>query len=276
MKKTALFNTRVISLALFGSLLFAFTACKTTKTVSSLKQIAQNPVVKVIELVQKNQPNFKTANINKMSLALEMGERKVNVSATVKLKTDSVIYLSIQPFLGIEMFKAEFTTDTIRIYDKMNRRSYVSDYSYFRNRFGVDVGFLNLQAMLTARFFAVGNKTNFTDSCKLISRPDGINRIENRTKNIVQTTDISAQNLIQQVILQSASGNYQIQTTYSDYQVSNGINFPQKMQLILSGQNNKASCDFNIVSASFNTDLNFVPTNPEKFTRSGLDQLLKK
>ena len=250
----------------------AFTACKTTKILTKPVLKTVNPVSQVIELVQKAQPQFKTANVSKMSMELEMGERKVNVSATCKIKMDSVLYLSIQPFLGIEMFKAEFTTDSIRVFDKMNRRYYAADYSYFRKHFGVDVDYYSLQSLLSARLFCVGNKEIKADSCKL-SAP---NRIDFSTGNMIQTTDINEKYLIQQILMKSVNGNYQMQTIYSDYSQQNNVNFPQKIELQIGSQHTKATCNFSILRVEFDTDLKFIPTNPDRFTRADLDQLLKK
>ena len=151
-------------------LVICFTSCKSLKTVSKpVVNKNPNPIAQFIEQVQKNQPEFRTANISKMSMELEMGERKVNVSATCKIREDSALYLSIQPFLGIEMFKAEFTTDSIKVFDKMNRRYYATDYLYFSRRFGVDIDFYSLQSLLTARFFCVGQNIIPADNCKLVA-----------------------------------------------------------------------------------------------------------
>ena len=117
-------------------LIVGFTSCKTVKTISKPSMEKKiNPMVQFIEQVQKNQPEFRTANVSKMAMELQMGERNLNVSATCKIRKDSALYLSIQPFLGIEMFKAEFTTDSIKVFDKMNRRYYSADYLYFSRRF---------------------------------------------------------------------------------------------------------------------------------------------
>lgn len=255
---------------------FALVSCKTVKTISKPTQKGVSPVAEVIAQVMKTEPQFKTANVSKMAMAMEMGERKVNVSATCKIKKDSVLYLSIQPFLGIEMFRAEFTTDSLRVFDKMNRRYYVADYSYFRNRFGVDVDFHSLQSLLTAQFFCVGNKTIKADSCKLKPLTNGLNSIEFATKNMTQSTEISAQNLIQLVLIKAIAKDYQMQTTYSDYSLQNGVNFPQTIALKIGNQTTQASCDFSILRVEFNTDLKFIPTSPERFIRADLDQLLKK
>ena len=257
-------------------MLLAFSACKTVKTLSKPVLKLDNPVAQLIEQVKKNEPQLRTANVSKMTMALEMGERKVNVSASCKIKKDSVLYLSIQPFLGIEMFKAELTADSIRVFDKMNRRYYVADYSYFRNRFGVNADFHSLQSLLTAQFFCVGSKTIVADSCKLIASTDALKRIQFDTQNMIQTTDISAQNLIEQVLLKSLTGNYSMQITYSDYLLQNGVNFPQNIMLKIGGLKTVASCDFSILRVEFDTDLKFISTNPANFTRTDLDQLLKK
>ena len=263
----------------FAILLIAlsFSGCKTVKTISKpVVDKKPNPVVQVIELVQKNQPEFRTANVSKMAMELEMGERKVNVSATCKIRKDSALYLSIQPFLGIEMFKAEFTTDSIKVFDKMNRRYYVADYSYFSSRFGVDVDFYSLQSLLTARFFCVGQKSVVADSCRFDASVDKVNKINFQTKNMTQETEISDKSVIQQVIITTRKSNYRLQTTYVDYLLENGVNFPQKISLKISSPKTNASCDFSILKATFNTDIKFNPTSSERFTHADLDQLLKK
>jgi hypothetical protein len=251
-------------------------ACKTIKIIPKTTQSASNPVAKVIDLVQKAQPQFNTANVSKMSVAIDLKERKFNVNATCKIKKDSAIYLSIQPFMGIELFKAEITTDSIRVYDKMNRRFYVTDYGYFNNRFGVNVDFNSLQALLSAQFFNVGKKAIQPDSCKLTTLPTGQNKIEFVNNNMVQSTDISALNLIEVVLLKGKNSNYQMQTNYTEYTKVNGVNFPQKISLQVSSQDMHASCEFSILRVEFNSNLIFSPTSPDKFTRGDLDQLLKK
>ena len=258
-------------------LVVGFTACKTVKTISKPaleKKI--NPMVLFIEQVQKKQPEFRTANVSKMAMELEMGERNVNVSATCKIRKDSALYLSIQPFLGIEMFKAEFTTDSIKVFDKMNRRYYSADYLYFSRRFGVDVDFQSLQSLLTARFFCVGQKAIPADSCRLVAIDNIAKTLNFETGNMIQSTTISLQNVIQSVLLRTKKTDYQLYTAYSDYENINGVNFPQKINLKISSQKTKASCDFSILKVVFDTDIKFIPTSSERFTHADLDQLLKK
>ena len=178
--------------------LLVFASCKTTRTIP-VAQKKTNQVAALIAKIQQAQPQFSTANVNKMTLALEMGERKVNVSATCKIKKDSAIYVSIQPFMGIELFKAELTRDSLHVYDKMNNRYYALDYAYFSKRFGVNVDFNSLQALLFGQFFCIGNNRIVADSCTLTEQ----NRIEYQHGNMMQSTEIAVDNTIKQVSLKA-------------------------------------------------------------------------
>jgi len=261
---------------MFALILIVFSGCKTIKTISKPQQNFTNTVSQVIEQIQKVQPQYNTVNVSKLALELQLDGRTVNVSATCKIKKDSAIYLSIQPFLGIEMFKAELTKDSLKVFDKMNGQYYTADYSYFARRFGVYIDFYSIQSLLTAQLFCVGEKDIISSKCILQpSTTTGYN-IDFENKNLKQTTQLSVQNLIQQVLIKTINTDYQLQTTYSEYLLQNGVNFPQKIALQVGNQKTKATCNFSILRIQFNTDLKFIPTPTGRLTPGNLDDLLKK
>jgi len=258
--------------------LLMMVGCKSTKMVSKQAVPTKTTTVasEMIDQVSKTEPQFKTANISKMSMAFNVNEREINVSAVCKIKKDSAIFLSIQPFMGIEMFKAEFKPDSVKVFDKMNHKYYVSDYSFFSKRFGVDVDFYSFQALLSARFFCIGKKDAVTDSCRVSKLENGQNQIEYNSGNMVQQTQVSPLNVIQQVLLKAKNSDYQLQTDYKNYTLVNGVSFPQTIALQASSQKSKASCDFSILRVEFNSDLKLTGTNHDRYTLGNIDQLLKK
>jgi len=256
--------------------LLVLSSCKTTRLVSKPTVSKTTAVSQVIEQVKKVQPQFITANVSKMSLAFHVNEREVNVSAVCKIKKDTAIFVSIQPFMGIELFKAELMPDSIKVFDKMNHKYYVTDYGFFNNRFGVDVDYYSLQALLSAQFFCVGKKEAIPDSCKLNTLTSGATNIEFSSEKMLQHTEVSPLNFIQKVVLKAKNTDYQLQTDYLDYTVVNGVNFPQKIALQATNQKTKATCDFSILRVEFNTDIKLTPTNPDRYSRGDIDQLLKK
>jgi len=254
-------------------------SCKTTQkavvTPVSKTPTTVNPVVEVIEQVKKVQPQFTTANVSKVSMEIQLKERTVNVSATCKIKKDSAIFVSIQPFMGIELFKAELTVDSMKVFDKMNRKFYVVDYGFFNKRFGVAVDFNSLQSLLTGQFFCVGQKGIQADSCKLIAE-NGTKNIQFENSKMLQSTYLNDVNTIKQVVLKAKGSDYQLQTDFADYAVVNGVNFPQKINLTATSDKSKGSCNFSILKVEFNTNIKLQGASSDRYTRGNIDDLLKK
>ncbi|MFA5046839.1 MAG: DUF4292 domain-containing protein [Paludibacter sp.] len=251
-------------------------SCKTTRTVSKGINTSKNPVAQVIEQVQSTQPKFNTANVSKMSLELTLGERRVNVSATCRIKKDSVIYFSILPFMGIELYRAELTPVSLRLFDKTNRNYYETDYKFLSKYLGVDIDFHSLQSLLFNQFFCVGGKNIYPDSCTLTQLPPNLKKIDYHSSSIEQSTEISATNAIRQVVLKDKNSPVQLTTDYSDFTSVSGVNFPQKITMNASGEKSRASFEFTISKVEFNTDVKFQPTNTEHYTLSNINQLIKK
>lgn len=268
-------NRKVLLFSIVAVLILS--ACKTTRKIQKTEVVpAKSSLTQLIENVQRNQTQFKTANVSKMAMEFTLDDRNVSVSASCKVQKDSAIFLSIQPFMGIELFKAELLPDSMRIFDKMNHRYYVTDYSYFMKRFGIEVDFYSLQALIFDQLFCIGKKEVLPESCKLIPLDGGRNKIEYETDNMLQSTEISATNSIQQVLLKAKKSNYQLKTNYADFSVANGVNFPQKISMLASNQKSKASCDFSILRVEFNVDLKFSATSKERYTRGDIEQIIKK
>lgn len=256
--------------------LLIFSACKTTRTTTKSVVKSDNQIAQIIEKIQLKQPQFTSANVSKMSLALNMSNRDVNVNATCKIQKDSAIHLSIQPFMGIELFKAELTTDSMWVFDKMNKRYYVVDYGFFSKRFGVDVDFYSLQSLLFGQFFCIGNKDIQVENCIATNLSEGRKNINFENDKMIQNTEISSDFMILQVLLKSKNSNYELKTKYSDYMVSNTVNFPQKIAMQATNQKDQASFDFSILRVEFNTPIKFSATNPDRYNRGDIDQLLNK
>lgn len=257
-------------------LLLVFVSCKSKQSLSKTESSKGLQIDQLIEHVQKNQPNFKTANVSKMSLALNMNNRELNVSATCKVTKDSMIQLSIQPFLGIEMFKADLTPTNILVIDKMNRRYFEVDYSFFSTKFGVDVDFNSLQSLIFAQFFCVGTKVPAIDKCKLNVQTNGTKMIVYETAKMQQNTVLTALNVIQQVILSANNSDYKLQTDYSDYTIFQGVSFPQKIALKATNSKTEAAFDFSILKVEFDKPLKYTSSATDKYSKAEIEQLISK
>ena len=56
---------------------------------------------------------------------------------------DSAFQLSVQPFLGIEIFRIELSRDTIKVVDRMNKRYMIENYSNLQGQTPIEFNFYN-------------------------------------------------------------------------------------------------------------------------------------
>jgi hypothetical protein len=258
------------------SCLVLFVSCKTTKNLTKTEtetKISSSNSYDFITKVQLNQPSFTTANMSKISISLKLEKQEMNVSASCKIRRDSVIYLSIQPFLGIELFKAEIMPDSVRLFDKMNAKLYVSSYDLFSEKIGVKLDFKSFQAILTNQLFTI-DKINLS-SAKLTSTI-GHQQIEFQKNSIKQLTDISDNFNILKTLMTDERRNNQFSINYQGFSSTNGVNFPREINLLAKNNNKTASCKLLIEKVEFNSPIHFIPTNAQRFTRTDILKLFQK
>lgn len=279
-----LFNLNKILTICFLTVVIA--GCKTSQSVPKTPQ-AGTPVVvdtahtltpsEMVILLQKNQPAFHRANVNKMSVYIDFLGRQMDVKASCKIVSDSALHMSIQPFFGVELFKLEMTPTSMIVIDKANRRFYESNYGVFKNKLGVTVNYDVVQSLISNRLF-VAVKKAFS--------PDDFTWKNNNSSKVlyVQSESMNqefALNLalarIAEVIMKTNDGVYSMSTRYSDFKDFGGVLFPEKI-FIDGEQNNgsKASFHFTIEDAKFDVPFAMEPTNLTRYTRGDINSFFNK
>src|SRR5688572_33166959 len=109
---------KLSALFLAFTLAFLGSACKKeTVPVTSTSAAAPLPGVAVNVI----NTEFKTFSA-KGRMQLETPEEKIGSSVTIRIKKDSVIWISMVPGLGIEAIRARITPDTIQIINRLQRQ----------------------------------------------------------------------------------------------------------------------------------------------------------
>ena len=230
----------------------------------------------LISNVQLAQPNFRSANMRKISISLQLEEKEMNVSASCKMQRDSIIYLSIQPFMGIELFKAELMPDSIRLFDKMNGRYFVCSYQLFADHFGIGLSFYNLQAMLSNQLFCLGTPKFNPALCSSSNSASGGRQIEYSSKRVQQINTVTDAYAIKQVLLSDTKGKNKFNINYDGFSSAAGVNFPNEIKLFSKYSDKVASCKLLIERVEFNTPIVFVPTDLNRFIRTDINKLFQQ
>jgi hypothetical protein len=221
--------------------------------------------------VQENQPAFRTANVNKMSLFVDFKNRQLDVKATCKIVSDSALHLSIQPFFGIELFKIEMTPESMIVIDKANRKYYESNYGVFKSKFGIIVNYDAIQSLISNRLFVSGKKGYSPDDFSW-KDPETNNRLYvlAETMNQEVTTNLSLARIIE-LILKTNDNVYTMSTVYSNFKNFDGTLFPEKIMIDGVQGNNKASFHFTIEEVKFDVPVVMTPIDLIRYTRGDIN-----
>lgn len=267
MRKNVLI-TSILIIALFAS-------CKSKQSLTESGEKASS-VRHLVKLIHHAEPNFTTMNANSISINVNTGGKKMNVSASLKMEKDSIILLSITPFLGIEMYSVELYPDKWFFYDKINRNYTTNDYDYLLYKFGIDAGFSTFQSLFSARLFSIGEKEVDVKKLRYTPMESNKSKLEFDSRNMKQSTTTYSDHTIEQVALQNRVGSHRLETTYSNYIETKGVNYPRNILLeFIYMDNVELSLNMKIQKATFNAPLKLTPSNPERYTRSTLDQLIQ-
>jgi len=92
-------------------------ACKTQKIAEVTPKNIKN-LRGFTNYIESNRPEYKWLNA-KVSIDLQTPARNLNGKATLKMRKDSLIWLSVSPALGIEVARIQVTRDSMYILNRM-------------------------------------------------------------------------------------------------------------------------------------------------------------
>lgn len=90
-------------------------------------------------------------------MQLEEEGDKVSSNINVRIKKDSVIWISVVPGLGIEVARVRITKDSVHVVNRMKKEYFAGDYSIVKQKFKIDVNFDLIQSILLGNYITAPN-----------------------------------------------------------------------------------------------------------------------
>lgn len=90
----------------------------------------------------------------KADVTTRQGDNTTSFNINMRVKTDSMIWISITPLLGIEVARVLITPDSVKFIDRINKKYSVTDFEFFNKLFNINVDFDILQGIITGNMFA--------------------------------------------------------------------------------------------------------------------------
>ena len=109
---------------------------------------------------------LKTSELNyegftaKFSAEYTNEKKKTSFNGQIRIRKDSLIWLSFSPGLGIEVFRNMITQDSVMFINRMNNTYFIGDYAFVKKFLYSNIDYDILQSFLT------GNDLSFYDKGK--------------------------------------------------------------------------------------------------------------
>lgn len=140
-----------------GLLLTMLTGCKSSKKVETVTSAGAKAHNEFFQSMEDQSFQFRTLTA-RLNVDLDIPGKQMSSRVDMKMVKDSAFQLSVQPLLGIEIFRIELSRDTIKLVDRMNRRYMIENYANLQGQTPIEFNFYNLQALFTNHLFIPGER----------------------------------------------------------------------------------------------------------------------
>lgn len=157
-------NTRVLNapLFLFVLIILTISACTKKKDLSAKKEpLRDRTAGYLLKRYEKNQFDYEWMGM-KVAAEFSNNESEQSFKATIRMKKDSAIWISITPALGIEVIRLLITEDSLKMLSKIpdNHYYFIGDLEQLSEKTGIDLEFEMLQNLLIGNAIGLDRDEN--------------------------------------------------------------------------------------------------------------------
>jgi len=263
-----LINSLLVLIVIFG------TSCSSKKAVTktSLREFTAN---KLIREVEKN--NFDFDNIQtKMNMKIETNELNINVKGQLRMKKDSIVWMSIAMPLGLEMIRVKMTPDSVYFINRTEKTYLKENINIFNDISPMINSIEFIQSVL------IGNDINLreSDNYKVEIQDGQYNLlIANKLKKSIKHKDQEWKVILKDISIDSElfkitkyyikeynDNKRKIELEYSDFIKINEKYIPTKIVIYIHGDDFlKARISYSNITVGDNID--FIFNIPKKYDR---------
>jgi len=258
--------------------LILFTACKTTKTITT-ETASQAPVYHAIfDSMKLKEVNFETLSAN-FSAEANINNKITNINGQIRLIKDSIIWVTLTPALGIEVFRLLVTPDSIRYLNRLNNTYLIESIRYLNSLAQTDIDFYMLQSLLLGNDFSnfAGQQlTPFslrTDNNQFVLHTDNRNKLTNTIPNsqfsISQSIWLNKQNyrIVKQQIKQQGKES-KLDIVYNNFQNIDEQMIPHTLDFNIFDNNKQSQIKISYNKVTLNPKVNIPFSIPSKYTNA--------
>lgn len=260
-----------------------FVACRSTKKIQTAISGVKKDTVAVVAIpdqdlhadsinfirdtynaIEKQKIDFTTFSA-KVNVDYEGGDDKnYNVNAFIRMYKDSVIWISVNSFFGMEAMRVLITRDSVKLLDKQNKKYTARSVAYLQDVTALPLDLLSLQQLIIGNpVFLDSNVISYSRNNNTVS----LLSIGEWFKNLITVSDNDK--YVQHCKLDDidVNRNRTCDLTYSDYETKKGPHFSTNRKITVA-EKSKLDVRINFKQYDFNETLSFPFPVPDKFKRN--------
>jgi hypothetical protein len=189
--------------------------------------------------------------------------KKFDVNAHLRMRKDSIIWVSVTAILGIEGIRACITEDSVHILDKQNKVYISRSVSYLQEMTALPLDLYSLQDLLIGNpVFLDSNIVSYNKSQSSIS----LLSIGDFFKNLLTISAKDRQLESSKLDDLDELRNRTCQLTYTNYENKKGVPFSTRRTINVS-EKNKLDIRLDFKQYEFNETLSFPFSIPKNYKR---------
>ena len=258
--------------------IFSLSGCKSSKKVAVSERGSEKTQKEFFTQMQEQAFQFETLTA-RLNVDLDLPGNTMSSRVDLKMIKDSAFQLSVVPFLGIEVFRAEISVDSVKILDRMNKRYVAENYANLKGQTPIEFNFYNLQALLTNQLFLPGQKEIKPKQYSRFQLTQEGSAAEIQVKDaigLLYTFMADGEEKILSTRVTDSSEHYALQWNYLSFRQTEGQFFPMKMDIQLQKDGvSQGRIVLNFSRMQTNVPVKMDFSIPSKYSRITLAQIMK-
>jgi len=253
----------------FLILLFSFFSCNIfKKNIKNEKNSDEKQIKKLTEKIKSKELNFQTFSAGFYGNYFDE-KQKFPLKGLIKIQKDKFIWITLRPFLGIEVARILLTKDSVKYIDKINKKYIEENYNYLKTKLGFSFNYKIIEKLFTNKIFAYPNGKKI--ETYLLTKNDSIFLLQNefieKAQQYFHLLSFNKNNNLKKNKLALKDNSTFAEFNYSQFKEIKTKNFPYK--LIINFQNNKTSgtADLNFKSIIIDKKLSAKFTIPSNYKK---------
>ncbi|MDR1161217.1 MAG: DUF4292 domain-containing protein [Tannerellaceae bacterium] len=258
--------------------LFFFAGCKTSTKVGKVDVAGAKAHQEFFDSMQKQAFQYETF-FARANVDLDVPGKSYSSRVDIKMVRDSALQLSVQPLLGIELFRAEFTREGLTVIDRMNKRYVSESYAALKGKWPVAFTYYNVQALFSNHLFIPGEQEIARQQYNRFKLKQEGSTAEIQIKDAMQLLYVfmaDGEEKLLSTYVTDPSEQYALQWLYTDFRMADGQPFPMLMDIQLLDKGSPAGqMKLYFSKIQTNIPVKIDTSIPDKYKRVTFAQIVK-